>query len=1377
MEQSLTEVIHLFISSEEVYQYKVNEEKYYKIDLFDNFRTQLGPFNSREEAQAMLNSYNLKNIDGRIYKYYKSIKKYEKDISHHWDDYTCHLYGEPITNVESISIIDYFIDIPSEYQLIKSGQQLLSLTDITEFTIEQVLDKFRDGLITENTLTQWLIDQISKSTKQVTINLYKTYLENINSVRNSIGKNNENINFDGLFTPFNRNVYLKELDSNEIIRVSPIKDSTNYDTTANDSFEFEIQDNFSKWKIHEYNNSKITIFKINPGDPINANKTEFTFEEPLSVIPFGMFMQSTTKLETDDGIKIKSYLSKDSSEIDFMNIHFNRLPTNEYSITPTSSITDNSLVKIDIENATVNVKNWEDVPSKNLYNLDSEESTLTEHIIKIQSHDKKYAIIFKIQVSENQHQLLETLEPNIAGLYVEYTYNSSYIEIKYDNVVYYYYDKNNGIDFSQISEKIEDDPLIYVKRLVDEYNNYKITTYIRNKKVGDYHFDEELLQILKSAKSAESAESRLTLSNPPTHKYYVRLNSDPTEEPFYLFSSMPNGDPIDNLTLNKETEYVFERTDSDHPFNIGDAWQSNNTGITVVSTGSDNPVNGVNSIVAGETLTFTIPNHVNSLKYYCYLHTTMINDFTLANRKYQIKLESIGPKLDVEEYPYSTTELKADNPDPSYSEPNIKNYTDLSASGNSSELIEFIHTHDIYDHNHIGGKLISFYNIKIESNDSDRLFKTENKIFINNNQIYNRYIKPISIPTLTRYHYTKDKLEEGSWTIDNSADIRQNPLEMNLIQINKSGERLATIKNEIIDMSEDRYLFDLNAIGLGTIDNMENVTINFENNLYTINTVRGVVTNHTLDNFLEVYHDHIEFNNDNKSFKLFTLDNQPHNDLTIPVYARNVEYKPAPNTDSYGEMYLHLDHRFSGLPPTPEPVFGKKTVRLTPKNTGDNFKTGILSERTLYLSRYGLIETHTDTENTIRKWGGVDYSVNTDKMVLFRENMILWANEYPFIEPYPNNPHLEFKPETNSSGDGGLSTKNPKYLQYKILKISPQIIQIKVPIGSDEYWSSHWSVDNIIKDDMPDYLVVTLENTLRLDFTNNNLLFNANLDDDNKPVPYQHPDIIAEDETGTRTKVDVELEIYGSIDGDRSSPNFTQVIFQCKLKLAKDDNLNLNDLTLDDNLNLNDLTLDDNQYHPLIMGNYKLIEMFPDISNLPTDIDTNPSDHEWKMVKAKNDNDTYSDDTYSVRLLKRNNSPEDSFYVNFKKRTDINNSDINFPPRDPYGDIPYSVFVNNAGYVTTNESEYWWQPVISDNMLLLYQDDLPRSSTWKVKVIEELNEDEQFVQLQLKNTLEETSPHYYHSVDTIEFKNINMQLFSNGSDMFVQKTYQAITGA
>jgi uncharacterized secreted protein with C-terminal beta-propeller domain len=106
---------------------------------------------------------------------------------------------------------------------------------------------------------------------------------------------------------------------------------------------------------------------------------------------------------------------------------------------------------------------------------------------------------------------------------------------------------------------------------------------------------------------------------------YVRLNADPFASPFYIFSSEADGDSID-VSLVKGSTYTFIRTDSGHPFNIGDAWKQANTEVVMTSNGTGGEVGGVASISGNEQLTLTIPSDfsADSLAYYCYAHSVML---------------------------------------------------------------------------------------------------------------------------------------------------------------------------------------------------------------------------------------------------------------------------------------------------------------------------------------------------------------------------------------------------------------------------------------------------------------------------------------------------------------------------------------------------------------------------------------------------------------------------------------------------------------------------------------------------------------------------------------------------------------------------------
>jgi hypothetical protein len=114
--------------------------------------------------------------------------------------------------------------------------------------------------------------------------------------------------------------------------------------------------------------------------------------------------------------------------------------------------------------------------------------------------------------------------------------------------------------------------------------------------------------------------------------FYVRLNDNPFESPFYVFSDEPNGDAV-SVSLTKGSTYTFVRTDIDHPFNIGDAWKQANSEIIMSSNGTGGEVGGVASILRNEQLTVTIPSNFSgtSLSYYCYVHSVMLAPLSVVD--------------------------------------------------------------------------------------------------------------------------------------------------------------------------------------------------------------------------------------------------------------------------------------------------------------------------------------------------------------------------------------------------------------------------------------------------------------------------------------------------------------------------------------------------------------------------------------------------------------------------------------------------------------------------------------------------------------------------------------------------------------------------
>ena len=113
---------------------------------------------------------------------------------------------------------------------------------------------------------------------------------------------------------------------------------------------------------------------------------------------------------------------------------------------------------------------------------------------------------------------------------------------------------------------------------------------------------------------------------------YVRLNDNPFASPFYIFSNEADGQSV-SVNLEKGSTYTFVRTDTGHPFNIGDAWKQANPEVVMTSNGTGGEVGGVASISGNEQLTLTIPADFSgdSLAYYCYAHSVMLASLTVSD--------------------------------------------------------------------------------------------------------------------------------------------------------------------------------------------------------------------------------------------------------------------------------------------------------------------------------------------------------------------------------------------------------------------------------------------------------------------------------------------------------------------------------------------------------------------------------------------------------------------------------------------------------------------------------------------------------------------------------------------------------------------------
>jgi hypothetical protein len=106
--------------------------------------------------------------------------------------------------------------------------------------------------------------------------------------------------------------------------------------------------------------------------------------------------------------------------------------------------------------------------------------------------------------------------------------------------------------------------------------------------------------------------------------------------PYYKFTD-ENGTEESPPTLKKGKTYIFNREGISKgpalPFNLGDKWRSNTTGIPAISTGKldETAVNNINSIDKFSSIIITIPpDYSGILKYYSHTDETMIGKFAIV---------------------------------------------------------------------------------------------------------------------------------------------------------------------------------------------------------------------------------------------------------------------------------------------------------------------------------------------------------------------------------------------------------------------------------------------------------------------------------------------------------------------------------------------------------------------------------------------------------------------------------------------------------------------------------------------------------------------------------------------------------------------------
>ena len=189
--------------------------------------------------------------------------------------------------------------------------------------------------------------------------------------------------------------------------------------------------------------------------------------------------------------------------------------------------------------------------------------------------------------------------------------------------------------------------------------------------------------------------SSVSISQAQITQVYVRLNPDPFAAPYYIFSFEENG-ASETLELVKGSSYVFLRTDSGHPFNIGSGWQAGNSQLTMTSTSTGYFVDGVASIQRGESLQIDIPNSFSgdTLSYYCYPHEQMVGSFAVIEPEdiFMVDSDDDGVSDNLDAFPNNPNETidtdldgVGDNADVFPNNPNETIDTDFDGVGDNSD--------------------------------------------------------------------------------------------------------------------------------------------------------------------------------------------------------------------------------------------------------------------------------------------------------------------------------------------------------------------------------------------------------------------------------------------------------------------------------------------------------------------------------------------------------------------------------------------------------------------------------------------------------------------------------------------------------------------
>jgi len=148
---------------------------------------------------------------------------------------------------------------------------------------------------------------------------------------------------------------------------------------------------------------------------------------------------------------------------------------------------------------------------------------------------------------------------------------------------------------------------------------------------SDYHSDLVIAQGGSLEQWGIAVESDEAVEDQEINIYVSDIGFS---SPYYLFSDSEGG-TAKTITLQRGSTYKFigAGISQSHPFNIGSGWNRVDPNLILTSTSqTDAPIDGVGSIVTGQSMTMTIPPDFagDSITYYCYAHAGMVSTFSVV---------------------------------------------------------------------------------------------------------------------------------------------------------------------------------------------------------------------------------------------------------------------------------------------------------------------------------------------------------------------------------------------------------------------------------------------------------------------------------------------------------------------------------------------------------------------------------------------------------------------------------------------------------------------------------------------------------------------------------------------------------------------------